>query len=345
MRLILLIITTFLSIISTAQLERINSIPLPNGLSKKSNAFEIYTTPNPDYGEIVRDRSNYGVKWSHQTFIVAHQTIKIKELGAYLLYNGSWMLRQTFNKKDVKQMFQTNSLELEKGDTIVYEDNVRFDNYSSTGWNFWYAKVIGKDGKEYSALDYLETKGVSEAGKVLIPLSKDSSSLKWLGKAGDSDYELSGSITSIAGGLIVLKDSVIGGNLQIDMTSISHENEQLINHLKSSDFFDVVSNPLATFLIKEIQYLSKNSFEVIGVMNLLGNAKQETTTAIMEEKDGHYYLTIDMVLDRTKYGMTYASSQDDNSDYSISDNIYLTAKLVFRKDYPSSLPWNKMEKP
>ena len=73
-------------------------------------------------------------------------------------------------------------------------------------------------------------------------------------------------------------------------------------------------------------------------MSLLGIIQEETTKIVLEENKDYYYLHIDMVLDRTKYGMTYASSLDTGSDYSISDSIYLTAKLGFRKDDPSSLP-------
>ena len=191
----LILLFTLITSDCHAQYQDIYNLKLPNEFVKKSSDLMIYSSPNPNYPE--RDQNNtQQVVWKHETIIKALENITIQETGAFLLYNGAWKKRVAFNKKQTKKYFNTNTLTLNKGDSIVFKENWRYDKYTSTGWNFWYVKATKPTGDTIYAYNILETKGAMADGTQVLLLKSKDSEVNWSGKASDSDYTLSGKINN-----------------------------------------------------------------------------------------------------------------------------------------------------
>jgi polyisoprenoid-binding protein YceI len=340
-RSIALILFLGLPTFTLAQYENIHKIPLPDEFSSAANAVEIYSTPNPNFAEYA-DEKKEEIVWKHSTIIKASEEMTITETGAFLLYNGTWQKRASFNKGQIKNMFATKTLDLKEGDSIVFKENWRYANLTETGWNFWYVKAKNKKGEELYGIDILETKGELADGTKILGLSSDSSIINWTGKAGDSDYSLSGTIAEFDGKITVQKGILKDCSITIKTNSITHEMEALIGHLKSADFFDTETYPKAEFKTNSIQMLSDTTCQLKGDFTLRGITKEETINVKLQTTDKAYLMQYNLDIDRTKYGANYASSKAPNENYKISDHFKLHGILYFQKDYPGSAPWNNV---
>lgn len=81
-----------------SQYEEIYHLALPEQFATMEKSVLIYSTPNPNYAEFEVDK-RASIVWKHSTIIKAAETITIKETGAYLLRNGVWWKRASFNPK------------------------------------------------------------------------------------------------------------------------------------------------------------------------------------------------------------------------------------------------------
>ena len=313
---------------------------------KKFNAFDqselISNTPNPNLAEF--SEGSPAIVWKHSTTILAKEEMEITEVGAYLLNNGSWTLRKAFEPKEIKKMFATSSLQLKAGQKIVFEENWRYGNYTQTGWNFWY--VIAKTGEGKLIFDYdiLGTIGKMEDGTQVLPLNVSQSNFHWTGKAGDSDYTLSGSVAAKSGRVIVNQEGLQGGDVVMDMESITCETEGVAGHLKSKDFFHTSKYPEAEFTISEVTRVAEGKYQIKGNLNLLGQSHPQEGQAVVKETETAFSVELEMKINRVKYGILFATSEEkSDSGYSISEWFTIQSNLSFRKDYPGSMPWNTVK--
>lgn len=327
-----------------AQYEGIYQLPLPERFATMKKNVIIYSSPNPNYAEF-ETTEKQGIVWKHRTIIKATEDLTIKETGAYLLRNGVWWKRAAFSPKETKEMFATKSLILERGDSLVFEKNWRYGKYTQTGWNFWYVIATTASGEEVYGYDILETKGRFEDNTQVLPLKKKNSKLTWTGKAGDSDYSLTGQITDFKGRLIVKDDVLKACSIRLVMDSMQHEIPSLIAHLKNKDFFHVKKYPEATFESEQIELQSPNTYLVKGSLCLRGICQKEQFNILLKSTEKAYEATFSATIDRTEYGMLYASSKDKKAKQSIADEIQFLGNFSFMKDYPGSMPWNKLKAP
>lgn len=341
-KLFLLILFLF-PIALRAQYQSIPDIPLPErfkGLQQKG--LTITSTPNPNWASFQTDQEN-PVAWKHSTHITAKEATTVIETGAYLLHYGTWKKRAAFDAKATKKMFDTKKLTLKAGETLTFEKNWRYGSYTQTGWNFWY--VIGKTATGEQVFDYeiLETKGQTSEGLQRLPLSKANSRLEWTGKAGDSDYSLSGTIDKFSGALTVQGEIFTACSISLDMTSLNHSNAALVKHLKNQDFFHVKKHPTITFNSTLITAMEDQEYQVTGELCLLGFCREETWFITLNTSTKAFEVYFETELDRTQYGMLYASSKDSRSNYSIADKVSFKGVFSFTRDYPGSKPWNSVE--
>ena len=218
----------------------VSDIPLPEGI-QQDKGIVIFSTPDPNHPEFLED--SYRIAWKHQTFLVSEEDAEIVEVNAYLLNKGVWMLRQSFSGKAVDKMFDTKKGRLKANDALVYRDNWRVDNATRSGYNFWHVKVKTNDGEIRQAYDILYTSGCMQYGTQVLPLMADTSTIQWTGRAGDSDYSLTGTIPGMSGTLIWNEGAVQGGQLTIEIATLEHEIETLRSHLLSKDFFHADKYP------------------------------------------------------------------------------------------------------
>jgi len=159
------------------------------------------------------------------------------------------------------------------------------------------------------------------------------SNLNWSGKAGDSNYTLSGNIKAKSGDL-KFKDGILEAALLVDMTSMAHEIPSLIGHLKSPDFFDVSKYKTAKFTISNQGLKTCISSNLPGNFTIKGKESQEMVNInLCSSTADTYTCTFKTAIDRTKYGIDYNSTTIYGMEIKnpISDTIWLSGDLIFNK--------------
>lgn len=234
---------------------------------------------------------------------------------------------------------------MEAGDSLVFERNWRYGSYTQTGWNFWYVIATTASGKKVYGYDILETKGRFQDNTQVLPLKKKRSNLMWTGKAGDSDYSLTGQITDFKGRIVVKNEVLEACSITLTMDSIQHKIPALVDHLKKKEFFNVKKYPEATFQSERIELRSPNNYLVEGTLCLRGICQKEQFNVELKSTDKAYEAVFSASIDRTNYGMLYASSKEEKGKYSIADTIQFLGTFYFMKDYPGSMPWNQLKVP
>jgi len=322
-----------------AQYDAVFEIELPDKFKGMEEIELIYSNPNPNFAELVPNSDQ--VAWKHRTTIKAPVELTILEMGAYLLYNGEWMLRMSAPPKKIKELFAIKSLHLAAGDSCVFLDNNRYDSYTQTGWNFWYAIAQDAKGTRYFGYEILETKGITIHGEQVLPLTNTDSTFVWSGKAAKNDYRLSGTLLPSEGRLVTKGGKVVGGKVAFALQSLDAGDAQLQEHLLSKDFFFAKKYGTITYEIDTIDYLEGNACNLYGTLTLLGNTKPEKVEATIAETDSLYAITVKAKVNRVQYGMLYSSSVDTDPDHQgIADFLWLEGTVYFKKDYPGSMPWN-----
>ncbi|MCH2043919.1 MAG: YceI family protein [Saprospiraceae bacterium] len=326
-----------------AQDKTVYDIPLPEELANlKQEGIQIYSTPHPNHPEF-EDKDQESIVWKHSTIIKVDENITITETGAYLLNNGTWWKRESFNAKQSKEMFATKKLKLAAGDSLIYKKNWRYGQYTTSGWNFWYVKGINSKKEMVFAYHILETTGKMADGTEVLPLKMEGSELNWTGKAsGESTYSLSGDIAKFSGRLVIKNGTPISTKIKVNVETMNHQDANLISHLKNKDFFDVNKHPLITFKSTEITATeTEKEYRVKGQLCIIGNCQEETWTISMNDEEETYKVDFDIAVDRTRYGMNYKSSKSE--EQSIADEIMCKGVFSFQKDYPGSMRWNSVE--
>lgn len=79
---------------------------------------------------------------------------------------------------------------------------------------------------------------------------------------------------TIEGNPAELENSKVSFRVGID--SISTNNEDRDNHLRSADFFDVENHPNMTFESTEVKKISDNEYELTGDLTIRGTTKETT---------------------------------------------------------------------
>jgi len=81
--------------------------------------------------------------WKHMTSVLAKNSeIAIIEYGAYLYYNDTWNLRQSYPLKELDKTFGTKKQRLLQAQPYTYNNNWRVGDQLFGGWALWY--FIGK---------------------------------------------------------------------------------------------------------------------------------------------------------------------------------------------------------
>lgn len=164
--------------------------------------------------------------------------------------------------------------------------------------------------------------------------------LTWEGSmVFDFDEEHIGYVHMSKGELMIEKDSLVGGTVEIDMNTIEYgdkENKNTpIKHLKSPDYFDVEKFPISTFDITKVESVNVRSktIKVTGNLTIKGITNPITIPAEIELKDGIVKASGKVIIDRTQWGIRYRSGKfyDNLADNAVSDDIEIHMKIVAKK--------------
>ena len=171
----------------------------------------------------------------------------------------------------------------------------------------------------------------ASAQKSEIDLSK--SQVLWTGKKIGGSHN--GKIQIQRGSFELKNGEIESGNVVIDMNSLTNDdlkdagyNKQLVDHLKSDDFFGVNNHPTATFKITRAGKFNSDKALVTGLLTIKG--KTEKVSFVVNRKDNVY--STQLKVDRSKFGVRYGSKSFFNNlgDKVIDDMFTLDIKLVLK---------------
>jgi len=92
----------------------------------------------------------------------------------------------------------------------------------------------------------------------------------WKAKHNDDEgFVHIGTVEISSGGVEVIENQLVSGEIVIDLTTLQKGNPRLDNHLKNDDFFNVTVFPNATFQLK-----SHDNGTVTGALTVIGITKE-----------------------------------------------------------------------
>jgi polyisoprenoid-binding protein YceI len=162
-------------------------------------------------------------------------------------------------------------------------------------------------------------------------INTEKSTINWVGKKVTGEH--SGTVNLKEGNLIFKGGKVAGGNITVDMTTISTTDlsgdwkVKLDGHLKAEDFFGTEKNPNATLEFKKITSKANGVYTVTANLTIKGITNPVIFDLAVK---GNTASTV-VKIDRTKYGIKYGSKSffESIGDKAINDDFDLTVNLQF----------------
>ena len=153
------------------------------------------------------------------------------------------------------------------------------------------------------------------------------SSINWEGTMVGV-YKHTGKVALKKGQLVWKGDVIVSGSVTIDMSSMTQldtlyktEENKLVRHLESPDFFDISNHPMAMFKITGSDRAEKT---VSGNLTIRGITNSETVNdVVFDESTGAAKGLLSF--DRQKYNVAYKGS---SRDMLISDVVELSISLM-----------------
>src|SRR5258706_3760045 len=139
------------------------------------------------------------------------------------------------------------------------------------------------------------------------------------------------------GELMIEKGKLVGGKVEVDMSTIADESHgyenNLVEHLKSPDFFDVKKFPIATFEITKVASGDGENIKVTGDLTIKGITHEVTFPAGIEVKGGVVSANGKVTIDLSQWDVRYGSGKFfvNLADEAISDSIEFDMKIVAKK--------------
>ena len=169
---------------------------------------------------------------------------------------------------------------------------------------------------------------IQELDSVLksLNINTSTSTVEWKGVMVGI-YSHNGFVSIKEGNLVWQGNSITSGSITIDMETMNQsdslyktEENKLVAHLESSDFFDVANFPTATF---EITSSEQGTNTVYGNLTIRGITYSEVVENVIfdiETKSA----TGTLKFDRQKYGVAYKGSK---KDMLVGDEVEMTISL------------------
>lgn len=170
-----------------------------------------------------------------------------------------------------------------------------------------------------------------------VEIDPAKSKVGWTGKKVAGQHN--GTVSVKSGQVDLEGDTLKGGEVLIDMSSIKNEdlkdpefNAKLTGHLKSDDFFGVEQHPTSKFKISSIKALKGKkdaTHEISGDLTIKGVTHPVSFPAKIEVKDGTASAKGKLKIDRTKYNVKYGSGKffENLGDKMINDEFELDLDL------------------
>jgi len=136
------------------------------------------------------------------------------------------------------------------------------------------------------------------------------------------------------GELMIENGQLMGGTAEVNMNTIVDDkyrsDNNLIQHLKDPDFFDVEKFPISTFAIIKVESTNSENKKITANLTIKGITQPVTFPAKIEVTDGIVKMNGKLVIDRTQWNVRYNSGKFYNvlADETISDDIEFHINIV-----------------
>lgn len=165
--------------------------------------------------------------------------------------------------------------------------------------------------------------------------------VEWIGKKTTGQHN--GNVLLQSGSLKFSNGTLLNGEFVLNMNSISvtdikdaEDNQHLVNHLKSNDFFSAEKHPTANLKIKKIEKSTAKagaSYLLTADLTIKGITNEIQFPASIEKNNNAVIATASFNIDRTKWNVVYKSKSilGSMADKFIYDDIAYSVKLVLQK--------------
>jgi len=173
--------------------------------------------------------------------------------------------------------------------------------------------------------------------KTTYTVHTEKSSIEWNAYKVTGEHE--GTIDITMGTLEMENGKLVGGEFEIDMTSLAvtdltgDTKGKLEGHLKSDDFFGVSTYPKAMLKITKVKEKA-DGYHVTADLTIKENTHPVEFIAVMSEDGDNMIARTRITVDRSKYDVRYGSNSffDNLGDKAIYDNFDLAVKLVISEE-------------
>lgn len=189
---------------------------------------------------------------------------------------------------------------------------------------------------ETGKIHVAKTKTTKVAKAVSYKVDATASTLTWNAKKVTGEHN--GNVKITKGDLMVEKNKVTGGIIELDMTSISDvdNSARLVNHLKSDDFFSSEKFPVSTFKISRVTPIKgagagSANYTVAGNLTIKGITKPLSFPATIDVKNNLITAKSENVkINRLEYDIKFRSLSffSDIGDKAIEDTFTVKFNLV-----------------
>ena len=171
-----------------------------------------------------------------------------------------------------------------------------------------------------------------------VKINTSNSTVKWKGSKVASSHE--GNIKLSSGKLILDHGKLVGGEFEIDMTTIVNTDIEdkesrlkLEGHLKNKDFFNVNEHKTASLMITTVKLIEESSYELQADLTIKGITHPVTFQANIAINELNFLARAKIKIDRTKWDIKYNSGSffDGLGNYLILDEIEFDVFLLSEK--------------
>jgi polyisoprenoid-binding protein YceI len=180
-----------------------------------------------------------------------------------------------------------------------------------------------------------KTKGVDVNLDGNIKINLEKSIVNWKGSMLFSFGEHYGTVNFKEGSLEFKNNEIIGGTFTVDMNTIVNTDgeysEDLVNHLKNEDFFEVDKFPESKLEFINFEKVEDNRLKIEANLTIKNITKVVTlyNVDILPNENKVY---TKFKIDRTDFGVNYSSKGVAKvKDYAISDAIELEVELFLKR--------------
>lgn len=162
--------------------------------------------------------------------------------------------------------------------------------------------------------------------------------IKWTGSNLFKFNKHFGTVKFEKGNLVLKKDSIIGGDFEIDMNTIRNTdgkyNEMLVGHLKNEDFFDVEKYPKSRLEILKITYKDHSNLDIEARLTIKGITQPINYSSTLDQSGEQLIMKSQFIIDRTRWNVNYESKSllDGLKDDIISDAIAFEVTVALKSD-------------